>query len=152
MASLFGFGPSAKVEIELAQNEKEKRKTITVDGPEGAKLELPIFTQGESIEGKVRVVLPPGKKLDHIGIRLEVIGIRLSTTVQTAKSLLLLRRAKTQGQLDKTKEYDFKFENVNMQYESYNGTNVSFATTCARRCRKGATLRSQKSKTCGFKG
>ena len=112
MASLFGFGPSAKVEIELAQNEKEKRKTITVDGPEGAKLELPIFTQGESIEGKVRVVLPPGKKLDHIGIRLEVIGI-IDLFYDRTNSQEFTSRCdelETQGQLDKTKEYDFKFD------------------------------------------
>ena len=33
MASLFGFGPSAKVEIELAgKADGEKRKTIKVDG------------------------------------------------------------------------------------------------------------------------
>ena len=99
------FGPSAKVEIELAQNEKEKRKTITVDGPEGAKLELPIFTQGESIEGKVRVVLPPGKKLDHIGIRLEVIGI-IDLFYDRTNSQEFTSRCdelETQGQLDKTK-------------------------------------------------
>ena len=77
MASLFGFGPSAKVEIELAgKADGEKRKTIKVDGgADNTKMELPIFTHGESIEGTVRVVLPPGKKLDHIGIRLEIIGI-----------------------------------------------------------------------------
>ena len=73
MASLFGFGPSAKVEIELAQNEKEKRKTITVDGPEGSKMNCP-FHAGESIEESPRRAAA-GEKLDHIGIRLEVIGI-----------------------------------------------------------------------------
>ena len=140
MASLFGFGPSAKVEIELAQNEKEKRKTITVDGPEGAKLELPIFTQGESIEGKVRVVLPPGKKLDHIGIRLEVIGI-IDLFYDRTNSQEFTSRCdelETQGQLDKTKEYDFKFENVNMQYESYNGTNVQLRYYLRATVQKGS--------------
>ena len=140
MASLFGFGPSAKVEIELAQNEKEKRKTITVDGPEGAKLILPIFTQGEAIEGKVRVVLPPGKKLDHIGIRLEVIGI-IDLFYDRTNSQEFTSRCdelETQGQLDKTKEYDFKFENVNMQYESYNGTNVQLRYYLRATVQKGS--------------
>jgi vacuolar protein sorting-associated protein 26 len=127
MASLFGFGPSAKVEIEIAsKGDGEKRKTITIDNTDGTKTELPIFTHGESIDGTVRVVLPPGKKLDHIGIRLEIIGI-IDLFYDKGNSQEFTSRCdelETQGQLDKTKEYTFKFENVNMQYESYNGTNV----------------------------
>ena len=128
MASLFGFGPSAKVEIELAgKADGEKRETIKVDGgADNTKMELPIFTHGESIEGTVRVVLPPGKKMDHIGIRLEIIGI-IDLFYDRSNSQEFTSRCdelETQGQLDKTKEYSFKFDNVNMQYESYNGTNV----------------------------
>jgi vacuolar protein sorting-associated protein 26 len=142
MASLFGFGPSAKVEIELAGTaDGEKRKTIKVDGgADNTKMELPIFTHGESIEGTVRVVLPPGKKMDHIGIRLEIIGI-IDLFYDRSNSQEFTSRCdelETQGQLDKTKEYSFKFDNVNMQYESYTGTNVQLRYYLRATVQKGS--------------
>ena len=44
----------------------------------------------------------------------------------------------TQGQLDKTKEYSFKFDNVNMQYESYIGTNVQLRYYLRATVQKGS--------------
>jgi len=125
MASLFGFGPSAKVEIELKG--ADDREKITVEnGPEKKKSELLIYKGGDAVEGTVKVVLKPGKKLEHIGIRLELIGLidmyydRANSTEFTSRCDEL----SPAGTLDGTVEYPFKFENINMQYESYNGTNV----------------------------
>ena len=55
MASLFGFGPSAKVEIEM--DGADAREKITVEnGPEKNKSELLIYKAGDIIEGKIKVV------------------------------------------------------------------------------------------------
>ena len=125
MASLFGFGPSAKVEIVM--DGADAREKITVEnGPEKNKSELLIYKAGDIIEGKIKVVLPPGKKLEHIGIRLEVIGL-IDMYYDRSNSTEFCSRCSElspAGVLTSTTEYAFSFENVNMQFESYNGTNV----------------------------
>ena len=69
--SIFGFGPSAKVEIELAG--QDDRSLITVDTEE-KKEELPIYSGDDVVSGTVRVIVPSGKKLEHVGIKIELIG------------------------------------------------------------------------------
>ena len=73
MASLFGFGgPSAKIEIEL-DNTEGLQKTIEVESDE-TKEELVIYSGADTIKGTVKVILPSGKKLEHVGIKIELIG------------------------------------------------------------------------------
>ena len=73
MASLFGFGgPSAKIEIEL-DNAEGLQKTIEVESDE-TKEELVIYSGADTIKGTVKVILPSGKKLEHVGIKIELIG------------------------------------------------------------------------------
>lgn len=71
--SLFGFGgPSCKVEIEL-DNSAGVQKTIEVESEE-TKEELIIYSGADNIKGKVKVIIPSGKKLEHVGIKVELIG------------------------------------------------------------------------------
>ena len=69
--SIFGFGPSAKVEIQLTG--QEERSLITVESEE-KKEELPIYSGDDAISGTAKVIVPSGKKLDHVGIKIELIG------------------------------------------------------------------------------
>eukprot|EP00946_MAST-07B_sp_MAST-7B-sp1_P000064 g64.t1 len=72
MASFFGLGgPAAKVEIAL-DNDGD-RKSIEVES-EDAKQELMIYSGNDKVSGTVKVIIPSGKKLEHLGIKVEVIG------------------------------------------------------------------------------
>ena len=79
MASFFGLGgPAAKVEIALDSD--GDRKTIDVESDE-TKQELMIYSGDDKVSGTVKVIIPSGKKLEHLGIKVEVIG-----TVGTSES------------------------------------------------------------------
>ena len=72
MASFFGLGgPAAKVEITL--DNSDGRKSIEVSSEE-AQQELMIYSGSDKVSGTVKVIIPSGKKLEHLGIKVEVIG------------------------------------------------------------------------------
>jgi hypothetical protein len=83
MASLFGFGgPSAKVEIEL-DNAEGLQKTIEIESSENeTKEERIIYSGADTIKGKVKVIIPSGKKLEHIGIKVELVGTIGTSTLR----------------------------------------------------------------------
>lgn len=121
--SIFGFGPSAKVEIQLTG--QEERSLITVESEE-KKEELPIYSGDDVISGIAKVIVPSGKKLDHVGIKIELIGaieLYYDRSNGSEFTALLLELA-TPGQLTETTEFPFEFTNVEKQFESYNGLNV----------------------------
>ena len=82
--SLFGFGgPSAKVEVEL-DNTEGLQKTIEVES-EDTKEELFIYSGTDTVKGTVKVIIPSGKKLEHVGIKVELVG-----TIGTVTSCFVL--------------------------------------------------------------
>jgi len=71
--SFFGFGQSAEVAIRLV-NETE-RKTARLRCEDGSYEKRFLFYDGESVEGEVTLTLKkPGVKLEHQGIRIDLIG------------------------------------------------------------------------------
>lgn len=70
--SFFGFGPSARVLVVLNGAEERKKVTVKPDGK--APHEVPIYQGHEDVSGKVVVEIPHGKKLEHIGLKVELIG------------------------------------------------------------------------------
>lgn len=70
--SFFGFGPAAEIDIELA--DAKSRDVVTVKDERGEPTQMYLFTGGENIAGTVRIRLPKGKKLEHLGICVELIG------------------------------------------------------------------------------
>ena len=51
--SFLGFGSSAEIAIELA--DLDKRKKVDLKNEEGKKEKLPLYLDGESVTGKVRI-------------------------------------------------------------------------------------------------
>jgi vacuolar protein sorting-associated protein 26 len=73
MASLFSsFTANPSVFITLNGIEDRKKRLVKVPG--AAAQELPIYTGNENIQGKIDVICPAGKKIDHMGIKVEMIG------------------------------------------------------------------------------
>lgn len=67
--------------------------------------------------------LNKGKRLDHLGIRVELVGIieNLYDKNQNSVFLQLVRDLEPPGALNDNVSYDFQFNKVEKQYETYSG-------------------------------
>jgi vacuolar protein sorting-associated protein 26 len=121
---LFGFGSGCDIEFELDRSGKRKSVEFVEDGKKVKNL---IYYDGEDVGGTVHIRLKkPGTRIDHQGIRLELIGQielyydRSNHHPFTALSKLL----HYPGEITENMSIDFNFPAVDKQYESYNGINV----------------------------
>lgn len=73
MASFFSFG-SQPVDVEIKLAGEEERRQVEVKGEKDKKEMCPVFYDGESVIGQVNVRVKDGKKFQHDGIRIELIG------------------------------------------------------------------------------
>lgn len=86
----------------------------------------PVYMDGEDVKGTVTINLSKGKKLDHNGIRVELIG-QLENLVdpkQSSTFLQLVRDLEPPGALTDNTTYPFEFKKSEKQFESYNGIMV----------------------------
>lgn len=121
---MFGFGPSATIDVNFDGSEKRLKKQLKREGGEVDSFE--IYQGHEAVSGVCKVIVAPGKKVEHIGIKIEMIGqIELFYDRGNHYEFTsLVRELDAPGVLDHTKEYPFDFSSVDKQYESYNGVNV----------------------------
>jgi len=118
------LGPPAKIEIELADN--EKRQTVELALPDGKKEQLPLFLENELVKGTVQIKLDSGtKKIEHTGIKIAMIGTIKSTSGNVHDFLSVVKELEPAGELTTSKSYSFEFENVERAHESYSGINIS---------------------------
>lgn len=86
-----------------------------------------MFAGSDTIEGMVSIDLK-GKKLDHVGIKIELIGHieLLYDRGNPYEFTSLVRELESQGDapLLANKTYPFEFANVDKQFETYVGNNV----------------------------
>ena len=78
------------------------------------------------MKGTVSVNLSKGKKLDHQGIRVELIGQleNLVDAKQSSTFLQLVRDLEPPGSLTDNVSYPFEFRKAEKQFETYNGIMV----------------------------
>jgi len=122
--SFFGFGTSADIRIEF--KDQDHRKKVAVKNENGELEELYLFTGNDDVSGSVYVDLPKGKKLEHTGIKVELIGLieYLYDRGNPYEFSTLSRELEAAGTLDDSKKYAFEFANVEKSYETYTGNNV----------------------------
>jgi len=124
--NFFGFGQSADVSIKLS--DADKRKKVDLKGADGdSKKKACLYYDGESVSGQVEVKLKQaGKKLEHYGIKVEFIGqIELIYDRGSRHEFTsLVKELAAPGELLANKTFDFSFENVEKQHETYNGINA----------------------------
>ena len=87
---MFGFGPSATVQIKL-EGEDARLKYVQPAGAGGAAGKdgkgIVIYQGHEPVQGTVMVILPSGRKLDHLGIKVEMIGQRIDFIIYKGKKI-----------------------------------------------------------------
>ena len=79
---------------------------------------------GDDIKGKIKIEMIKGKtRLDHTGIRVELIGTieNLFDKNQTTNFIQLGQELEAPGSLTDSIEYNFSFNRVEKQFETYNG-------------------------------
>lgn len=122
---MFGnlFSQVCTVDISLDTEPNRKTAPLTKDrkGERGF-----IFTDGEDVSGSGIVSVRPGKKLDHQGIKVELIGQvdMLNDKSSSYDFFSITKDLEPPGAMFDTKQYKWKFGAVDKQNETYCGTNV----------------------------
>ncbi|GBG87839.1 hypothetical protein CBR_g45995 [Chara braunii] len=118
------FGPTCTISIDFS--DADTRKQASVKKENGQTELVALFQGGESLVGNVRIEPLPGKKVEHTGVKIELLGqIELYFDRSNFYDFTsLVREMDTPGEITDKKIYPFEFSNVEMQYESYNGVNV----------------------------
>lgn len=121
--SLFSKNP---LDIEIRLDNESERKHVDIPAALGRTDTLPVYADGESVKGTVTVRTKEGKKVDHVGIKVQLFGTIQSQTevVLTLDFLLLATELAAPAQLTHPETFPFEFRNVEKQYESYRGKNV----------------------------
>jgi len=121
--SLFGFGSACDVDIEF--KDQANLPQVMVRNEQDQEEKMYLFTGKETVAGNVVLKLK-GKKLEHIGIKIELIGQVefLYDRGNPYEFTSLVRELEPAGELPTDKTYGFDFANVDKAFETYSGTNV----------------------------
>ena len=125
--SNLGLGKSCSVQLEFLPTDEETpvRKT-TVKGKRGEKEDLPLYSNKDTIRGLVKIIPIPGKRVEHLGVRVQLLGqIVLATEKSHPHEFLsLVRDLAPPGEITSQQSLPFEFKAVEMEYESYRGSQV----------------------------
>lgn len=123
MSGLFFKAP---LDIEVRIDDEDSRKHVDVKSAKGRKEKLPLFKDGETVKGHVVVRVKDNKRVEHLGIRVQLLG-----TIETSNDgvsnddfLSLAHELASPGELRHPETFPFEFKNVEKPYESYRGLNV----------------------------
>eukprot|EP00250_Pteridium_aquilinum_P023023 c26071_g1_i1 orf=118-1035(+) len=118
------LAPPCTVTIDFA--DADNRQQVNVRKENGQMVTVPLFHNLESLVGQVRLVPHPGKRIEHQGIKLELLGqIEIGFDREKSSDFTsLVKELDNPGEIYNIKNYSFDFPNVEMQYESYVGLNV----------------------------
>lgn len=123
--SFFGFGKSAAIRIEFDDEAALPKRRM--EGGDGKEQMMPIFEGREPVRGRVFVDMPKGKKVEHLGVKIELIGVvemyyDRGAPEEFTRSVIELAAP---GLLTDSCEYEFAFTDDKMKaYETYSGINV----------------------------
>jgi len=120
------FGPSAQISLEWQDSEVLPR-VLQNPADESKSSELVMFSAEQSIAGTVHIKLPDSvKKLDHTGIKAELIG-QIELAYDRGNHYVFLSMQKelmSPGTLKSSQSFPFEFSGADKNYETYSGINV----------------------------
>lgn len=147
------FKPVCDIEIRL-DGEDARDMVEFKTGGKDRKEKAPLYKDGESVKGSVIVRPKDGKKLEHTGIKVNLIGSignpPLGMGLVDATEMYydrgahyefvsLLQELAAPGEMRNNQAFDFEFKNVEKQYESYHGINVKLRYLSSKSCLTIAT-------------
>ena len=122
--SFFGLGRVVTVDLTHALGEAQRVASVKSD--RGNLETLPVFTDKETIAGHVHLSPAPGKQIDHLGVKIEVLGqTELYFDRGDAHDFVsLVRELVNPGEFAGPLSVPFEFKEVSLPHESYRGINV----------------------------
>lgn len=116
----------APLDIEIRLDGEEGRNHVEVKNPQGRIDKLPVYKDGESVKGAVTIRTREGRKVEHMGIKVQLLGSIDTNTdsIVSSEFLSLATELAAPSVLSHPETYPFEFKNVEKQYESYRGKNV----------------------------
>lgn len=95
-------------------------------GPSRPATALPLFTEIETVSGRVTLTVDDGKSLQHRGLSIEFVGAieMLYDRERSQDFTSLVRHLDDPGVLSGVQQYTFAFTNVEKAYDTYGGINV----------------------------
>lgn len=123
MASYWGFGTNPEIALKIDDIANRPTTQAWIDDQWQT---LPIFSSDEAISGQVFLTIPKGKKIEHRGVRIDLIGfIEFASDKGQRREITTLTLDKEgAGELSESQTYDFKFI-VPKRDETYYGSAVT---------------------------
>lgn len=121
LGNLFGSVCTVDVTLDAETN----RKTAPL-GRDRKGERAYVYTDGEDVSGFAVVSVRPGKKLEHQGIKVELIG-QVDMLYNKANSydfFSITKDLEPPGSIHESKQYKWRFGAVDKQNETYSGINV----------------------------
>ena len=86
---------------------------------------IPVYTGTDTLSGTCKLTLPQGKKLEHLGLKIQLLGQTelFYDRGSTHTFLSLVKELDAPGSLYDSKSYPFSFD-FEKPYETYRGLNV----------------------------
>ncbi|KAF2299367.1 hypothetical protein GH714_031735 [Hevea brasiliensis] len=107
------FKPACNISITFTDG--KTRKQVPMKKENGQTVMVPLFQSQENIAGKISIEPLQGKRVEHNGIKVELLG-------------QIVRELDIPGEIYERKTYPFEFSTVEMPYETYNGVNVRLSS------------------------
>lgn len=131
---LLGLGSPCEISVDLdgASTRRYVGQNIapsslqSLKPPPDAGEALPLFTETETVSGRVSVQLKDGKSLQHRGVKVQFVGtIDMLYDHENSQEFTSLERLLDDpGVLSGLRQYSFEFTNVEKAYDTYSGINV----------------------------
>lgn len=114
------------LDIEIRLDGEDARQHVEIKNSSNRLERLPVFKDGESVKGSVTLRTKEGRKVEHLGVKVQLLG-SIETNVDGLVSddfLSLATELASPSVLTHPETYQFEFKNVEKQYESYRGKNA----------------------------
>jgi len=117
------LGPPCQTVIEF--DNKDQRKKVSVKRGNET-VDLYLFHAKDTVKGNVTIGVNAGKKIEHVGVKIELLGIiDLQDRGSTMDFTSIVRELAPAGVLaGETNKFAFEFTNVENQFETYFGNKV----------------------------
>ncbi|KAG8476385.1 hypothetical protein CXB51_033306 [Gossypium anomalum] len=121
---LGAFKPACNILITFS--DAKTRKQVPMKKENGQMVMVPLFQSQENIAGKISIEPLQGKKIEHNGVKVELLGqIEMYFDRGNFYDFTsLVRELDVPGDIYERKTYPFEFSTVEMPYETYSGVNV----------------------------
>ncbi len=70
---MFNFTVTPTINITFNDESQKPKQVVKIKNSDT--VELPVYNGNDIISGKVEVLVPAGKKIEHLGIKVELLGL-----------------------------------------------------------------------------